>query len=64
MAATDGVSHPPHQCQYQADDEEDDPEDQNNVGEGEGRDETREDEPQDYGSPGCVLKASFSLGSS
>ena len=45
--AADGVSHPPHQRQYQADDQEDEPEDQNDMCEGEGRDEAGEKEPQD-----------------
>src|SRR5271168_5225102 len=46
-AAGDGVSHPSHHRQEQADGEEDDPKDQNNMGEGEGRDEAGEDEPDD-----------------
>ena len=46
-AAPDGVSHPPHQRQYQADDQEDEPEDQNDMCEGEGRDEAGENEPED-----------------
>jgi hypothetical protein len=46
-AAADGVSHPSHQHQCQADDEEDDPDDQANMSVGEGRDEGREEEPED-----------------
>jgi hypothetical protein len=46
-AAADGVSHPPHQCQYQADDEEEDPDDQANMGVSEGGDEGREEQPED-----------------
>src|SRR6185312_8137868 len=45
-AAADAVSHPSHHGQYQAHDEQDDADDQNNMGEGEGRDEAREHEPQ------------------
>jgi hypothetical protein len=42
-AAADGVSHPSHHQQDQADNEEDDAGDQNKMGEGEGRDEAREE---------------------
>ena len=47
-AAADGVSHPPRDHQRQADDEEENPDDQEDLGEGESRDEAREDEPEDY----------------
>src|ERR1700730_10559256 len=46
-AAADGVSHPSHQHQCQADDEEDDPDDQAKMGVSEGRKEGREEEPED-----------------
>src|SRR5580698_3809931 len=46
-AAADGVSHPSHQHQCQADDEEDDPDDKAKMGVGEGRKEGREEEPED-----------------
>jgi hypothetical protein len=45
-AAADGVSRPSRDHQEQADDEEDDPDDQANMGEGEGRDEAREQKPE------------------
>jgi hypothetical protein len=47
-AAADSVSRSSRHRQYQTDNEEDDPDDQKKMGEGEGRDEAREDEPQDY----------------
>src|ERR1700729_208843 len=46
-AAADGVSHPSHQHQCQADDEEDDPDDEKQMGVGEGRKEGREEESED-----------------
>jgi hypothetical protein len=46
-ASADGVSHPSHQHQCQAYDEEDDAEDQAKMGVGEGRKEGREEEPED-----------------
>jgi hypothetical protein len=46
-AAADGVSHPSHQHQCQANDEEDDAEDEAKMGVGEGRKEGREEESED-----------------
>ena len=45
-AAADGVSCPSHHGKYHADNEEDDPEDHKKMGEGEGRDEAGEEEPE------------------
>jgi hypothetical protein len=46
-AATDSVTHPSHQHQKHADDEQDDPDYQANMGEGEGGDEGGEEESED-----------------
>ena len=46
-AAADGVSCPSRHGKYHADNEEDDAEDHKKMSEGEGRDEAREEEPED-----------------
>jgi hypothetical protein len=46
-ASADGVSHPSHQHQCQANDEEDDAEDEAKMSEGEGGDEAGEEESED-----------------
>jgi hypothetical protein len=46
-ASADSVSHPSHQHQCQANDEEDDAEDEAKMGVGEGRKEGREEESED-----------------
>jgi hypothetical protein len=46
-ATANSVAHSSHHHECQTDDEEDDPDDQNNVGEGEGRGKTWEEESED-----------------